>query len=165
MSCSAQTGFHSEMLLDYCAGRLPAEVTRSVQEHLSVCEHCSAFVLDQRKVWDALDDWAAEPVSTDFDARLMARARAEEQGGVLSWLRSLAVARRPMLATATAVAAAVTLLVWLAPDPGEEHAGKERVMAPAAVEAQLEPEQVERVIEDIEMLREFSIPAHKDQSI
>lgn len=147
MQCPIQTTEHADMLLKYCARKLSVETTAAFERHMQNCEACARFASSQRIVWSALDTWEAMPPSEDFDRKLYARVEQDEQSGWwkrLSWKPSM-----PFAAACVTVVAAILLYI-----PGTA------VVIPlhesSRVET-LEPEQVERTLEDLEMLKQLSV--------
>jgi hypothetical protein len=143
----------TELLLAYCASRLSAEKSALLERHLEVCADCRAFRDSQQAAWSALDQWEPQPVSGDFDRRLY--TRIEQQGS--SWLDRLVHPLRPVFRPAFTLAAAciVVILGFLLEGP--------RSVAPlppgsgqASVEG-VDAEQVERTLDDLEMLRQLDL--------
>lgn len=154
MRCPIETQESAELLLDYCARKLPAEQTALLERHMASCAACREFRDGQALVWEALDSWQATPVSPDFDRRLYARIAEEDKS---SWWRRAASTLAPFFArplipvTAAACLVVVGGLMLRSPE-----------MAPVAGnEAALtqEVEQVERTLEDLEMLRTLDLVA------
>ena len=152
MRCPVQNG-NPDILLDYCARRLPAEAAAILSQHMAVCPDCRRVAEAQEAVWSALDCWQPESISADFDDRLYARISAEERrtfwrrifGDRFSWKPTL-----PLAAGCAAMALAVIVSI-----PGS--APVPTPVQEVRVEA-IEPEQLERAVEDMEMLRQFSTP-------
>ena len=136
MHCSIQN------VLDYCARQLSPEAAAELERHMSGCPGCTALVKDQQHVWQALDTWEAMPVSEDFDRKLHARIAESERRR--SW-RSLFTRPRPVLSWGAACAAMAIALVVYMPGNHSENSNDE-----------VEPEQVELVLEDLEMLKQLS---------
>lgn len=145
---------NADLLLDYANRRLEPELASIFEEHVNVCPMCQEFIAAQREVWSALDAFEAMPISDDFDKRLWARIEEEERapwwkkawgwmtaGGTATW--------RPL----APVAACLVLAVGLYLKPGDREPLQEPVMK--AAEQRLDVEQVEKTLEDLEMLREL----------
>jgi hypothetical protein len=158
MRCPVQDG-SPEILLDYCARRLPTDSAAILVQHMTRCEDCRRVAEAQERVWTALDEWRALPVSDDFDDRLYARISEEERRTF--WARVLGerLTWRPALSVA-GVCATLALAVFLNM-PDSSHLP---VAEPPRMEA-LETEQIERAVEDMDMLRQFSTPAQQLQAI
>ena len=141
------------LLLDYCAGRLNEGSARDLERHMAECAACTEFVAAQQALWNAMNDWHAPEVSADFD-RLLARRMRETNSS--SWIERMRHALRPTLARPAFALAAVCLvmvagLLLQNPRTGvvpadDSHARVEKI----------EPEQVERALDDMQMLRELS---------
>ena len=147
-----------EVLLDYAAGRTAPRSSAELESHLAVCAECRQFVSVQKVVWSALDGWDAAGISPDFNRRLYARIDEEERANpLLRQLRAI-VARWPVpewsAALPAAVACAVLLLAVLLQSP----AGPVVLQlseSPVLVEP-IDVEQVERALDDVEMLKQLS---------
>lgn len=154
MKCPIETQESAELLLDYCARRLPAEQMALLDRHMALCAACREFRDGQSLVWEALDGWEAEPVSADFDRRLYARIEADEKS---SWWRRMMDAigpyvARPMIPV-TAVACLVVVGGLMLQSP------ETPTIAPGEPSLVQEVEQVERTLEDLEMLRTLDLIA------
>ena len=156
MTCPLQTD-NADVLLDYCARSLDAERTAMLETHMKSCAECREMAAAQSEVWAAMDAYEAEPISADFDRKLY--ARIEEIDRVPAWERFWAPIReylhgqpawKPVLSIA---AASAVLLVVIAvkndiPQPTVEPA--------SAIVDVNDVEQAEPVLEDLEMLKQFS---------
>lgn len=159
-ACPLKPSQGMEELVDYAAGRLEAESRRRLEAHLAVCAPCRWVVSAQKGVWDALGAWEVPEASPGFDAAVLRRIAMEKESvrgrRWLGW-----VGRHWKAAAAVGVAAIVLVVgVWfrlagVAPSP----AGTEQVHAPAA---QAEAAELERDLEDLEMLRAVGSPAGED---
>lgn len=157
MTCPMQTRENVDLLLAYCARRLDPDTAAMLERHMDVCPECRAFGQAQQAVWNALDAWEAMPVAADFDRRLYHRIDAQEQSG---WWNRLTSGWRPVLRPVAPLAAACAMVVaavWLqTPAPVEP---------PAQAQGEVvEIEQVERALEDLEMLRVFASPPREAPS-
>ncbi len=146
MNCPIESSENAELLLDYCARRLDAERAAILDAHMDVCEACRRLRDGQQALWASLDQWESAEVSADFDRRLYRRIEAEE-AGQRWWQRLFVRPAIPLTATAGLVLAVGFLLHQpsrppVSPDP-----------APAAADV----EQVERTLEDLEMLRQLNL--------
>ena len=150
MHCPVQNG-NPDILLDYCARRLPLATASILAQHMAVCSDCRRVADAQEAVWSAMDNWKPQPVSEDFDERLYARIAADERrsfwrrvfGDRLSWKPAL-----PVAAGCAAMALAVLISV---PGQGPLPSSVQEVRVES-----IEPEQLERAVEDMDMLRQFS---------
>ena len=152
MNCPLETRENAQLLLDYCTRRLEAEPAAALERHIAMCGACREFAQGQRAVWEALDDWEAAPVSADFDRRLYRRIEVR-----VSWWELLVRRFRPRPQWRRLPAAAMVCMLLIAgvmldrsavspaPSPGDT----------AQVES-VQPEQVERTLDAMEVLDEFS---------
>ncbi|MBI2681541.1 MAG: zf-HC2 domain-containing protein [Candidatus Solibacter usitatus] len=141
------------LLLDYCAGRLEAGAARDVERHLAECARCTEFVAGQQALWNVMNSWQAPPVSADFDRHLDGRLRETDS---LLWIERVTRALRPAFARPPLALAAVCLVMaagMLLRNPRASVAPS--VDSHARME-QIEPEQVEKALDDMQMLRELS---------
>jgi len=155
MICAMEGKKGAEVLLDYVARKLDSARAAEFEKHMESCGDCRRAVNAQREVWGALDQWTAAPVSADFDARLYARIAREEAAPVWQrWLRRVFQPAVPVAIWKPAVplAAACAVLVFgflvRMPQAGDttKQIRAERV----------DIEQVERTLEDLEMLTPVS---------
>ncbi len=150
MKCPMESEENADILLAYCGGRLEPAKAAIFEEHLAVCPACRSFQEAQQAVWNSLDAWEVPPVSADFDRRLYARIEAEGE----PWWRRMG---RPMLIRqGLPIAAAACLLVMagiIAEQPKEPAGSIQPVVRVETVQA----EQVERTLDDMELLHEFTI--------
>jgi len=149
MECPVQRRENADLLLAYCARRLDPERAAVLERHMQVCPDCQAFGESQQAVWSALDLWEAMPVSEDFDRRLYTRLSGAERADF--WSRAM----RPWLplpfrrALPLAVASAIVMVAFLVQSP---------TSAPGPVQVEsVDPEQVERILDDLEMLRQLNV--------
>ena len=155
MQCPIENGDHAEVLLDYCARKLSGKPLEEFERHLEVCPKCKEFCSRQEALWNVLDVWEAEPIGEQFDSKLYARIESFENR---SWWQRLAgrgFAWRPAVSLAGACAAlAVALLVH---GPANQGPATQPEVAPVTTRVEaLEPEQIERALEDLEMLKQLS---------
>lgn len=149
---------NAEVLLAYCARKLDRETQAVLERHIAACPACREFQAGQEAVWQALDSWEAMPVSPDFDRRLY--RRIEEETARASWWSRLVQPFRPMfeaplMSRSVPLAAAACLLVLagvIMERPGNVVVSEES----ASIES-IQPDQVERTLDDMEMLRQFRV--------
>jgi hypothetical protein len=151
MECPLEHRDRAGILLAYCSGRLAGEPLRSLERHFDECLECRKIRDVQSTVWQALEEWTPEPVSTDFNRRLY--GRIGQEAAAPWWRRLLRPAGfagwRPAFSLASV--ALVTLGALLVNSPG----------APPAVPPQtraetVDVEQVERSLDDLDMLRQLA---------
>lgn len=139
-----------DVLLDYAAGRLPAAQAALLEKHAESCAHCAALRMAQSAVWLQLDEWKPAPVSEGFNRELWRKIDADSDGsraltfGFGMWKRFA-----PLVFAAGVLVTAFVL----------DHSGrqseepKQASQAPLVVTAS-EADQLERTLDDIQMLRE-----------
>jgi len=157
MKCPMETREY-EVLLAYSSHKLDAAEQSLLDGHVESCPACREFVLAQRAVCDALDAWEAGPVTADFDRRLF--RRIDER---VSWFDRVVRPFQwfgfrhvvPIAASAGVVLMAGLLLQRTAVMPP----GPERDTA--QMEA-LQPEQLERALDEMDALSQLSRPVHAD---
>jgi hypothetical protein len=148
MDCPMQLG-RGDVLIDYCAGRLSARTRPVLRQHAAACVECARFIEDQRRAWNALDDWEDCAVSPDFNRRLFARIEAAERA------RRDRVRRWTPLTITAAAAMLAILYLSIAPrfssenPSGGEQAGIERI----------DFDKVEQTLDDMRMLRQLGLAA------
>jgi hypothetical protein len=131
--------------MDYCAGTLDAASSAQLEAHFRNCAACNQAAEDQRKVWQALDEWKPEEVSLDFDQRLYARIAAESREPW--WRPSL---RKPLV---PAIAAAAMLIFALLPHSSQTRVPPPRPTPKVVVAGQrIDLRQVEQALDDMDML-------------
>ena len=153
MKCPIERQDSAELLLSYSARRLDPESTAILEAHMEVCPQCREFRDSQRTLWEALDQWEARPISADFNRRLYRKIEEQERLGW--WGRIFGSGRpmflRPALPLAATACLALVAGLFLTGDP-------DRIVTPAGETPQVrEVEQVERTLEDMEMLRQFNL--------
>jgi hypothetical protein len=163
MDCPIRTQENTEWLLDYAAGRLRGERAAGLARHVETCRDCAGFVAAQQVVWNALDQWEPEPVSLDFDRCLYQSIEAARPASVLPrLLRRVFGPLQPLWRPVVPVAAACLLIV-----AGVMLHAPQAVIAPADGTAhveKIEPEQVERTLDDMQMLRELAVTPEQGEN-
>lgn len=74
MNCQKVNSKLADLLLD------PQSVPAEVRQHVEECAGCGRDLAELRATMGLLDDWAAPEANPFFDAKLLSRLRAEEQG-------------------------------------------------------------------------------------
>lgn len=152
MDCPIKTQENTDWLLDYAGGKLRGERAAQLARHVETCGHCAGFVTAQQAVWNALDRWEPEAVSMDFDRRLY---RSIEEAQPLSWMRRLFSPLQPLWRPVLPLAAVCLLIV-----AGVLLHNPQAVIVPEGSPTRvekIEPEQVERALDDMQMLRELAL--------
>ena len=168
MKCPMECQENAELLLAYCARRLDPETQAVLERHMAICPACREFQKRQQTVWNALDAWEDMPVSSDFDRRLYRRI-AEEQARA-SWWARLARPFEPIFGGALlsrGIPAAAALCLLVLAGVIAERPGKVAIPEDATAEARVEtilPDQVERTLDDMEMLRQFRVTPSGESS-
>ena len=153
MRCLIETQATSEVLLAYCARRLDPGTAAVLEAHLTSCPACREFARGQRTVWEALDAWEAMPVPPGFDRSLY--RRIEEEARVPWWQRAWRPVGPALVHRGLPVAAAACLLVVA----GALLETPRRAAPPESTAVRVEsvqPDQVERTLEDMELLANFN---------
>jgi|SRR5581483_4267093 len=159
MNCPIERHENPELLLAYCTGKLDSETRLALERHMAVCPACREFQTGQQAVWEALDAWEAMPVSTDFNRRLY--RRIEEEAAHASWWSRLARPFRamfeaPLMSRSVPLAAAACLLVLAGVILEQPNNFTNSEESAATIET-IQPDQVERTLDDMEMLRQFKL--------
>jgi hypothetical protein len=157
--CPVQNEENASLLLEYCDRKLPLPLMLDLERHIGACPNCQQMLAAQKVVWEALDTWEPEPVSADFNRRLFARIAQERVDGPLwstlaSRLSGWAFRGwKPAVPMAAAAMAVVAVVLLRAPDGSDLQ--RKAQMEPAPVDI----EQVEKTLDDMEMLRQLGVPA------
>ena len=138
-----ETRERAGLVVGYCSGSLAAEEAAAVARHLETCAECRAVVEEQRRVWSALEAWEAPAVSTEFDQRLYARIEAAERR---AWWRSPGWLQPAFSVGLASVVVAAVLLVRIPSAPTTQVQSRSE---------SVDIEQVERALEDMEMLKQL----------
>ncbi|MDQ6706974.1 MAG: hypothetical protein M3Z85_13485 [Acidobacteriota bacterium] len=148
----------ADILLAYCARKLDADTAAILERHMAICPECAQLRDGQQTVWNALDSWQAPPVSADFDRRLFERIDAADAPWYRRGWEYAREAFRPLVwRPAFPLAAAGVLVVagFLL-----DHRSATTVSRPSVPEIRVsvtEADQVEKTLEDMEMLRQFDV--------
>ena len=152
MNCPLETRDNAQLLLDYCTRKLEPESVAILERHIALCGACREFAAGQRAVWEALDAWEAAPVSRDFDSRLYRRIEAR-----VSWWEALRRPFRPAMLWRSLPATAMACLLVMAGVMLQRSAVSPTPAAKDTAQVEsVQPEQVERTLDAMEMLNEFS---------
>jgi hypothetical protein len=153
MNCPAKSNQHSDILLDYCAGKLAPAQVAAFEEHMNGCGDCKGIAAAQRSVWMALDQWKPADVAPEFNARIYQRIDEAQPGWTSWWNRMLhPVVPYSFWKPAVSLAAACSVLAigFMIHTPEPRDASKQ-VRAD-----KVDIEQVEKTLEDLDMLTPVS---------
>jgi len=157
MGCPTQDD-NAELVLDYAARKLSPEAAAIFERHMLQCAECARFATSQRQLWKALDSWEAASLSDDFDQRLYARIDADAQRPLWQWLWQRLFSDvwgwKPAAAAAMVTLALGAFL--FVPQRTETPTQTPSRMEAGTHSDTIEPEQVERALEDLEMLRQLN---------
>ncbi len=148
-NCPLQSGGDPALLLDYSARKLDPPRAAALEAHIEHCPSCRQFRDAQRTVWDSLDAWEVSDSGWDFNRRL--RQRLEEQQAAPAWVALFRVWRSG-LSWKPAIPLAAALALWLAVFPPASRKS-------SGLSATSQGEQLERVLEDVDMLRQLPLEA------
>lgn len=137
-----------DQIVRRAAGRLDAGEQARLEAALAADPELARAAREQSAVWSALDAWAGEPVSPDFDARLYARIESLEAEAW--WSRLLRPVRwsaaLPLSLAGLAVASGLLLHVRHAP----------RAAAPVDAVSARDADQIETTLDDLQTLHQLS---------
>ena len=149
--CLLNEAERAEILL--AAGCGVGELSGVQAAHVRLCGSCSEACARQAALWKTLGDWTLPEISSNFNRDLYAKIDLLSQQ---SWVDRIASRMRTWLAQ-PALAVATVALVLTAGFVFDHSAGKAHL--PAVVVSTTEAEQVEKTLEDMEMLRLFDVNA------
>lgn len=145
-------------MISYAAGILEPDNQIELERHLSACEGCRKLAVHQKAVWDAMDEWRPAAISEDFNSRLYQRIAEEESAP--SWRRFFRMPWGSLLRPAVPVVAACAALMvaFVVKDPGvTQHSA-------GVLPQKISIEQVERALDDMDMLKQLSVPVAAEHS-
>jgi hypothetical protein len=139
----------AQLLLDYCARKLPPEEMAAFERHVENCVDCRSFRDRQRAVWEALEAWEAEPVRPDFNRGVWGEVGVLEgesgwrklKRGAASALEGISL--KPAIPLAAVFSAWLLVVSWQAP----------RTVEPPPEQG----ESLERIIEDMELVEQIPL--------
>jgi anti-sigma factor RsiW len=146
MECPQQNSDSVELIIAYAARTLDAADEAAFERHLESCPSCREMAAAQRTVWSVLEELTPLPVSSNFDAKLYQRIAQEQQ---YTWWQRLFRANwswRP--AMPVAAACAVLIVALLVKNSGPT------VVPQQPAQPSLQIEQVERALDDMDMLKQ-----------
>lgn len=153
--CPVREAEGIERLISYAAGTLGAAESSVLERHLAECAKCRKLAGEQKNVWEALEGWTPAPISSDFDRRLYQRIAME---GGRPWWRFLWPPRFSFgfrHAAPVALACVALAAAFLIPGPIAQQPVPHSLAAP---QQKVDLEQVERTLDDLEMLKQFATP-------
>jgi anti-sigma-K factor RskA len=156
ITCPQKSDDGAGWIVAYVARTLDSGSEAAFERHLESCASCREMVAAQRAVWSALEALPALPVSSNFDSRLYQRIAEEEQSG---WWRRLFQAGwswRP--AMPVAAACAVLAVAFLVKNSGPS------ILPQQQAQPQLQIEQVERALDDMDMLKQAGVEFALDKN-
>jgi len=150
--CLLKESERADVLLD--------PTTAAAHLHFASCPSCAQSSAQQSGLWLALDAWKVPEVSASFNRTLYEKIEAAIAS---PWYERWAVAIRQTFAQPSFAVAAVALFVvggFVLDHPGGVvtplWSAQVRSLHPGAVQvSSTEAEQVERTLEDLEMLHQF----------
>jgi hypothetical protein len=157
MKCPMENGEGEELLLSYVSGSLDTQAAALFDQHMLSCAACREFAHGQNAVWGALDLFEPASISADFDRRLYERIDkiswwSRWWDGAVAAFSSPMLTHRGLPVAAAATVLAIAGFVWEHPS-----ARPPQPQSPLSAEVQtLQPDQVQRALDDMEMLREFN---------
>jgi len=149
MNCPLEAG-NEGVLLDYAAGKLKAGGRAQMDRHMESCSACKQFAGAQATVWQALDNWEPAEVSMDFDRRLYARIEQD-----VSWWTRLMRPLNPLFRHLVPIAATAGVIIMAGLLLNRPSAVPAVPPQSAQVES-LQADQLQRALDDMEMLRQFN---------
>ncbi len=93
-------------LIEYVAGRLPAEQAQAIEQHLQGCRLCQAELEVVRTTWQRLGRWKTPQVAPDLPQRIMAAVDEDERQQPADVIYRLPWMRAARIAAAVALMAA-----------------------------------------------------------
>lgn len=170
MNCPIRTGRGAEAFIAYGAGTLPPDARASLEVHMQGCADCRRMAEAQTSVWSALD--VLEPAATfpgfdqqRFDQKLYARIAADDQR---PWYRrafdfNLNWSLRPAMPVAAACTAVIAAFLLRAPLVDHTPVA---IPSSAIASKSVDLEQVERALDDIDMLKQLGVaPSAANQKV
>ena len=151
MNCPLETPETAGLLLEFCSRRMDPASAAIFERHVAICPACRRFADGQRAVWEALDTWEAAPVTADFDRRLYRRLEAE-----VSWSERLFRPFRALLMHRGAPVAAACLVLVVGVLIERSARPNPAAVAPETANVEVQPEQVERALDAMDVLSEFN---------
>ena len=153
MECPLKSGKAFELMMSYTAGTLEPEKQIELERHLPICEECRKAAAAQKAMWEALDVWRPAAISDDFGARLYQRIAEEEASPAWRMLFRMPWGSLFRPAVPVAAACGALMIAFIVKDPLIRHHSS------STVQQKISIEQVERALDDMDMLKQLSAPA------
>jgi len=157
MRCPIEAGNEAETMVALAGGRLTPAQREALELHMAECAACRRLADAQNLVWSALEAWTVPAVSTDFDGRLFARIAAEKRRpwwkGPVEWF-----SWKPALPVAAACAALLGVFLLHEPVWHDSAPAAPSTMAQPADAQKVDVDQVERTLDDMDMLNQLDAP-------
>ena len=150
--CPLQEGEPAETFLAWMDGTLEPQARAALELHAMECESCRMVMDGQRAVWSALDSWEPAAVSQDFNRRLYAAIDAEQAQPWWKRVFNLALPFpvRPAVPIAASCLLLIGVVLFRAPEPVELENKQ------AGIIERVDVEQVDRSLDDLNLLRELN---------
>ncbi len=158
--CGLKEQERAEILL--AAGAGLDHLGETAAAHLRQCESCSETFAQQSALWNHLDSWTVPEVSSSFNRQLYAKIDASMAE---PWLDRVArqiawFFAQPSLAIGVA---ALVIVAGFTLDHSRSNLQPRNNSASHRVSTS-EAEQVEKTLDDLEMLRQFDLNAEEKQA-
>ncbi len=163
MKCNLKQEERAELLLKHTGD--------AAASHFELCPACREDSLSQSALWKALDSWNMPDVSSGFNRGLYAKIDASL---AQPWYERLAASIRPMFAQPSLALGLAGIVVAAgfvfdhSAGPGASAVSARPSYASAGAVAlpvsNREAEQVERTLDDLEMLRQFDLAAEEKEN-
>lgn len=150
--CPLQEGEHAARFLAWMDGTLEPQARAELELHAMECESCRTVIDGQRAVWSALDAWEPDSISQDFNRRLYAAIDAEQAQPWWKRVFNLALPFpvRPAVPIAASCLLLIGVVLFRAPQPVELENKQ------AGIIERVDVEQVDRSLDDLNLLRELN---------
>jgi len=143
MKCALKESERAELLL--------RNTSQAATNHFEQCSSCRRVSLEQAALWQAMDSWNVRPVSSGFNRSLYAKIEAVAHE---TWYERLAASVRPLFAQ-PAWALGMAGALFAAGFVFDHQATREHQTTIQV--STTEAEQVEKTLDDLEMLRQFDL--------
>jgi len=155
---------HVDLLMAFSPGKLDAQKNIELQRHLEGCPECAETSEAQLVVWKALDAWKAPDVSAGFNRALYAKIAAL---GATPWYDRWSASLKVIFAQPAlplAFAGFLVALGFVLDHPSAAVTPAAAVHQSAIKVSAKEADQVEKTLDDLEMLRQFDLNSEEKQA-